>query len=43
MALPVTETLAKRFLSLPIYPELETSQIDAVVRALDNAVAAETA
>jgi dTDP-4-amino-4,6-dideoxygalactose transaminase len=43
MALPVTETLAKRFLSLPIYPELETSQIDAVVRALENAVAAETA
>jgi dTDP-4-amino-4,6-dideoxygalactose transaminase len=36
--LPVTETLANRFLSLPIYSELQTEQIATVVEALADAV-----
>ena len=36
--LPVTESLAKRFLSLPIYPELQPGQIDEVVSELNKAV-----
>jgi dTDP-4-amino-4,6-dideoxygalactose transaminase len=35
--LPVTEALAKRFLSLPIFPELRAEQIAEVVRRLDEA------
>jgi dTDP-4-amino-4,6-dideoxygalactose transaminase len=35
--LPVTEALAKRFLSLPIYPELRPEQVLEVVRRLDEA------
>jgi dTDP-4-amino-4,6-dideoxygalactose transaminase len=35
--LPVTEALASRFLSLPMYPELRQDQIAEVVRALENA------
>jgi dTDP-4-amino-4,6-dideoxygalactose transaminase len=36
--LPTTESLAKRFLSLPIYPELQPGQIDEVVSELNKAV-----
>jgi dTDP-4-amino-4,6-dideoxygalactose transaminase len=36
--LPVTEFLAKRFLSLPIYPELQPRQISDIVSELDKAV-----
>ena len=36
--LPVTEALAKCFLSLPIYPELEAVQVTEVVEALAEAV-----
>ncbi len=39
--LPVTETLAKRFLSLPIYAELRPDQVSEVVRALETAGALE--
>jgi dTDP-4-amino-4,6-dideoxygalactose transaminase len=35
--LPVTELLAKRFLSLPIYPELQSKQISEVVSELNKA------
>ena len=34
---PVTETLANRFLSLPIYAELRTEQVAEVVRGLERA------
>lgn len=43
MPLPVTEALAKRFLSLPIYPELLTDQIEDVVHLLHDIVASEPA
>jgi dTDP-4-amino-4,6-dideoxygalactose transaminase len=43
MPLPVTEALARRFLSLPVYPELQTNQIEEVVHVLDNIVASEPA
>ena len=33
---PVTERLAERFLSLPIYPELQEKQVAEVVRELNN-------
>jgi dTDP-4-amino-4,6-dideoxygalactose transaminase len=35
--LPVTEALAKRFLSLPIYAELRPEQVAEVVQVLENA------
>lgn len=35
--LPVTESLAKRFLSLPIYPELQPRQISEIVSELNKA------
>ena len=35
--LPVTEALADRFLSLPIYAELRPEQVAEVVQALENA------
>lgn len=35
--LPVTEAAAKRFLSLPIYAELQPEQVDRVVAELDKA------
>ena len=35
--LPVTEALADRFLSLPIYAELRSEQVAEVVQALENA------
>ena len=41
--LPVTEALADRFLSLPIYAELRPEQAAAVVRALDQASLVEAA
>jgi dTDP-4-amino-4,6-dideoxygalactose transaminase len=41
--LPVTEVLAKRFLSLPMYAELQPDQVVEVVRALQTAVALEAA
>jgi dTDP-4-amino-4,6-dideoxygalactose transaminase len=41
--LPVTETLAKRFLSLPMYAELQPEQISEVARALETAGALEAA
>jgi dTDP-4-amino-4,6-dideoxygalactose transaminase len=34
--LPVTERLAARTLSLPMFPELTTSQIDSVCRAVSS-------
>jgi len=34
---PVTESLADRFLSLPIYAELRPEQVAEVVQALENA------
>ena len=34
---PVTEALADRFLSLPIYAELRPEQVAEVVQALENA------
>jgi dTDP-4-amino-4,6-dideoxygalactose transaminase len=40
--LPVTEALAKRFLSLPIYPELRPEQVAEVVRRLDDACSIQT-
>jgi dTDP-4-amino-4,6-dideoxygalactose transaminase len=39
--LPITETLADRFLSLPIYPELKSDQVVEIVRELKNATMAE--
>jgi dTDP-4-amino-4,6-dideoxygalactose transaminase len=41
--LPVTEALADRFLSLPIYPELSAEQAAAVVRELERACLVEPA
>ena len=41
--LPVTESLAKRFLSLPIYAELQPDQVSAVAQALKHACVFETA
>jgi len=41
--LPVTEALAKRLLSLPIYAELQRDQVAEVARALQAAVALEAA
>jgi dTDP-4-amino-4,6-dideoxygalactose transaminase len=38
--LPVTEVMASRFLSLPIYPELRPGQVAEVVRALETPVVA---
>jgi dTDP-4-amino-4,6-dideoxygalactose transaminase len=35
--LPVAEALAKQFLSLPIYPELQPSQVEEIARALEEA------
>jgi dTDP-4-amino-4,6-dideoxygalactose transaminase len=35
--LPITESLADRFLSLPIYPELRPEQIVEIVSVLDRA------
>jgi dTDP-4-amino-4,6-dideoxygalactose transaminase len=35
-AFPVAESLARRFLSLPIYPELQPTQIEAVALALEK-------
>ncbi len=40
-AFPVTEALANETLSLPIYPELDRSQIETVVAAVKEAVAVE--
>jgi dTDP-4-amino-4,6-dideoxygalactose transaminase len=40
---PVTETLARQFLSLPIYPELHTDQISRVTSELKNALLIEAA
>lgn len=37
--LPITETLAQRILSLPMYPELTTEQLFAVVNAVKKSVA----
>jgi dTDP-4-amino-4,6-dideoxygalactose transaminase len=39
--LPITEALANRFLSLPIYPELRPEQVAEVVLRLENASNAE--
>jgi dTDP-4-amino-4,6-dideoxygalactose transaminase len=36
--LPITESLADRFLSLPIYPELKPEQVADIVRELKNAI-----
>jgi dTDP-4-amino-4,6-dideoxygalactose transaminase len=41
--LPVTEALAQRFLSLPMYPELQPEQIAEVVMRLDEASGVQTA
>ncbi|MBV9532186.1 MAG: DegT/DnrJ/EryC1/StrS family aminotransferase [Bradyrhizobium sp.] len=41
--LATTEALAKRFLSLPIYPELRPDQVSEVVKALDKALALQAA
>src|ERR1035437_10116031 len=41
--LPVTESLAKRFLSLPMYAELQPEHVSAVAHALKKACAFETA
>jgi dTDP-4-amino-4,6-dideoxygalactose transaminase len=41
--LPVTESLAKRLLSLPIYAELQPEQVSEVAQALKNACAFEIA
>jgi len=41
--LPVTETLAKRFLSLPIYAELRPEQIDTIAHEFDKIMLMETA
>jgi dTDP-4-amino-4,6-dideoxygalactose transaminase len=41
--LPATETLAKRFLSLPIYAELQPDQVSEVARVLETAGALEPA
>lgn len=41
--LPVTERLANRFLSLPIYPELEPTEVAEVVRELNKATFVEAA
>jgi dTDP-4-amino-4,6-dideoxygalactose transaminase len=41
--LPVTETLAKKFLSLPIYAELRPEQIATVVRELEKVLLMEAA
>ena len=41
--LPVTEALADRFLSLPIYPELRPEQLSQVVRGLKQASLVEVA
>jgi dTDP-3-amino-3,4,6-trideoxy-alpha-D-glucose transaminase len=38
--LPVTEALAERVLSLPLYPELSDTQADAVIAAVQDACAA---
>ena len=35
---PVTEQLAKEFLSLPMYPELTTGQLETVVEAVEKAL-----
>ncbi len=40
---PVTELLAKQFLSLPIYAELEPEQVSQVVKELEKVVLAEAA
>lgn len=40
---PVTETLAREFLSLPIYPELQADQISTVTSELRNALLIEAA
>ncbi|WP_424627915.1 DegT/DnrJ/EryC1/StrS family aminotransferase [Bradyrhizobium sp. SYSU BS000235] len=40
---PVTEMLARQFLSLPIYPELQTGQISMVTSELKNALLIEAA
>ena len=40
---PVTEALADRFLSLPIYAELQSEQVAQVVQALENARLAQAA
>ena len=37
VSLPVTEALAQRFLSLPIYAELRPEQVEEVVRKLRKA------
>lgn len=34
---PISEAVAREVLSLPIYPEMSTSQLDAVVEAMENA------
>ena len=39
-ALPVTHRTAKRLLSLPIYPEMTQTQVQIVVTALSDALAA---
>lgn len=41
--LPVTERLAGRFLSLPIYPEIEPTEVAEVVRQLNKATFVEAA
>jgi dTDP-4-amino-4,6-dideoxygalactose transaminase len=40
---PVTEALADRFLSLPIYPELRPEQVEEVAEAVQNAQLARAA
>jgi dTDP-4-amino-4,6-dideoxygalactose transaminase len=40
-ALPITERVAARILSLPMYPELTSDHIEAVTRAVIEAVAAQ--
>jgi dTDP-4-amino-4,6-dideoxygalactose transaminase len=40
LSLPVTEQAAREVLSLPLYPELEEEQMQTVVRALKEAIAA---
>ena len=37
-SMQVTETLAKEVLSLPLYPELETQQVDKVLQVLEHAL-----
>jgi dTDP-4-amino-4,6-dideoxygalactose transaminase len=39
---PVAERCAKEFLSLPMFPELSADQVNAVIIALEEAIAATT-